>query len=118
MNVGIGTVAAQFVFWETLFRIFGTVSLQCNMKINSTTVILTLLHYFYTSTYNSPHCSRFGFCLATVFTSPEAFFGAIVFQPLLDIRGLTLFMTLLLQHENHENFRENSIASKKELFVS
>ncbi len=29
MNVGIGTVAAQFLFWEYVFQIFSIVSLQC-----------------------------------------------------------------------------------------
>jgi hypothetical protein len=29
MNLGIRTVAAQFLFWKYLFRIFGIVSLQC-----------------------------------------------------------------------------------------
>jgi hypothetical protein len=44
MNVGIGTVVVQFLFWEYFFRIFGNVSLQCvQLKVNYCT--MTKLHF-------------------------------------------------------------------------
>jgi hypothetical protein len=43
MNVGIGTVSGQFLFWEYFFRIFGIVSLQCGMENPARVVAIMLL---------------------------------------------------------------------------
>jgi hypothetical protein len=44
MNVGIGIVAAQFLSWEYMIRIFGIVSLQCAFK---NCVILHAIYVFF-----------------------------------------------------------------------
>ncbi len=46
MNVKIGTVATQFLFWECLFPIFGIGSLQCISLTTHTHCTENLKHIF------------------------------------------------------------------------
>ncbi len=53
MNVDIGTVAAQFLFWECVFQIFDIGSLQCVSFLSTTTKLTTIPQQSYTNPYLS-----------------------------------------------------------------
>ena len=61
MNLEIGTVAAQFLSWEYLFRIFGIVSFQCVDTYDVSAFadasdLDDILHIFAAAGLWSPYC--------------------------------------------------------------
>jgi hypothetical protein len=69
MNVGIGTLAAQFLSWEYLFRIFDIVSLQCGT-----------VHFI--ASINREQASSFNVCLLIIRHFTAAACPAISRRPL------------------------------------
>ncbi len=45
MNMEIGTETSKFLFWEYLFGIFGTVSLQCRINVKVITTANAYRNY-------------------------------------------------------------------------